>query len=287
VLGDTIELTCIRCGSFRISGTASSIINGTLSDIQIANISHWIVTNDEPTISSDDLEDLKKLPTPTVGEKARRLISHIESKYPKPGEFLSINRNDPKYYSIVGCYDRTEFIYILSSYLHENRQYLETFSLTNESASFKISPEGWAYIESLKGVNPDSQIGFIAMRFDNIMDPFLEIVRQAVLDARYNPLRVDDIEHNIDINDEIIAAIRQSRFVIADFTEQRAGVYFEAGYAKGLGLEVIWLCREDHFDNEHYNFIKWNEGNLDDLKEKLTNRISATIGKGSYSPEQN
>jgi len=54
--GDTIELTCKRCGSFRISGTASSIINGTLSNIQIANISHWIVTKDEPTSTGSTLD---------------------------------------------------------------------------------------------------------------------------------------------------------------------------------------------------------------------------------------
>jgi len=287
--GDRIELTCIRCDRFRISGTASGIINNTFSDTQIANISHWIVTNDEPTIGSDDLENLKTLPTPTVGEKARRLILHIASKHPKPGEFLSIDQNNPKYYSIVGCYDNAELIYILSSYLHKNRNYLETFSLSNDSVAFKISPEGWAYIESLKDINPDSQIGFIAMWFDKRMDVFFGEVSQAIIDAGYEPLRIDNKEHNNDINDEIIASIRQSKFVIADFTGQRPGVYFEAGYAKGLGLEVIWLCREDHFkdihfDNEHYNFIKWNENEFDRLKERLTNRIIATIGKGTYNP---
>jgi len=287
--GDRIELTCIRCDRFRISGTASGIINNTFSDTQIANISHWIVTNDEPTIGSDDLENLKTLPTPTVGEKARRLILHIASKHPKPGEFLSIDQNNPKYYSIVGCYDNAELIYILSSYLHKNRNYLETFSLSNDSVAFKISPEGCAYIESLKDINPDSQIGFIAMWFDKRMDVFFGEVSQAIIDAGYEPLRIDNKEHNNDINDEIIASIRQSKFVIADFTGQRPGVYFEAGYAKGLGLEVIWLCREDHFkdihfDNEHYNFIKWNENEFDRLKERLTNRIIATIGKGTYNP---
>ncbi len=35
------------------------------------------------------------------------------------------------------------------------------------------------------------------------------------------------------------------RFMIADFTGHRGGVYFEAGFAHGLGIPVIWTCRED------------------------------------------
>lgn len=289
--GNTTEVSCTRCGNFRITGTAIAMISGTLTNTQIANISHWIVTNDEPTISSNNLEDLKKLSTPTVGEKARRLMSFLAKNHPKPGQFIKgINYRDPFYYSLTGCFDDTEIIYILSSYLHVNRKYLETFSLSNDSVAFKISPEGWAYIESLKDINPDSQIGFIAMWFNDDLDPFLEVISQAVLDAGYEPLRIDNKEHNNDINDEIIASIRQSKFVIADFTGQRGGVYFEAGYAKGLGLEVLWLCKESdfknvHFDTSHYAFIRWNDS--DSLKKSLTDRIIATIGKGSYSPEQN
>ena len=64
-------------------------------------------------------------------------------------------------------------------------------------------------------------------------------------------------------------------------TGQRQGVYFEAGYALGMGIPVIWTCRSDeidkcHFDTRQYNHIVWETAG--DLKEKLTNRILATIG---------
>jgi hypothetical protein len=74
--------------------------------------------------------------------------------------------------------------------------------------------------------------------------------------------------------------------------------------ALGLGLPVIWTCREDwfndkaifkrnaivdgnkrevdscneghvHFDVNHYKFIIWSNG--EDLKKKLIDRIEATI----------
>jgi len=33
--------------------------------------------------------------------------------------------------------------------------------------------------------------------------------------------------------------------MICDLTGYRGGVYFEAGFAYGLGLEVIYTCRKD------------------------------------------
>src|SRR5436305_13402542 len=89
---------------------------------------------------------------------------------------------------------------------------------------------------------------------------------RAVRDAGYRPLRIDRKEHNNKIDDEIVAEIRRSKFVIADFTSEpdrpRGGVYFEAGYAMGFGTPVIWTCKEDlisqvHFDTRQFNHIIW------------------------------
>jgi len=59
---------------------------------------------------------------------------------------------------------------------------------------------------------------------------------------------------------------------VGDFTVDRGGIYFEAGYALGLGLPVIWLVREDelakvHFDNRQYNFVAWRDGALEELRD--------------------
>ena len=97
-----------------------------------------------------------------------------------------------------------------------------------------------------------------------------------------------DIDDRID--NEIVALIRQSKFIVADYTGQRGGVYFESGFAQGLGLPVIWTCREDdmenlHFDTSHFNFLPWEEDKLPEFEEKLKNRILAVIGKGTYNPD--
>ncbi len=100
-------------------------------------------------------------------------------------------------------------------------------------------------------------------------------------------MRIDQKEHINKIDDEIIAGIKQSRFLVADFTHgedgARGGVYYEAGFAHGLGLPVIFTCQKDsvdklHFDTNHYNHIVWTTP--EELREKLKNRILAVIGEG-------
>lgn len=106
-----------------------------------------------------------------------------------------------------------------------------------------------------------------------------------IRDAGYDPVRMDRVEHNNRIDDEIIAAIRRCKFLVADFTVNRGGIYFEAGFAMGLGRPVIWTLRKNekdevHFDNRQYNFIRWSPQKLSEPAEALKNRIEATIGRG-------
>jgi nucleoside 2-deoxyribosyltransferase len=100
----------------------------------------------------------------------------------------------------------------------------------------------------------------------------------------YKPYRIDHEEHVDRVDDKILSEIKRSKFIIADFTGQKHGVYFEAGYALGLGIPVIWICHEDeikanklHFDTRQFNHIGWTDEN--DLKEELINRIRVVIGE--------
>jgi len=118
-------------------------------------------------------------------------------------------------------------------------------------------------------------------------EAYLEGIQPALIDSGWKAMRIDKKEHNNKIDDEIIAEIRRSRFLIADFTcepkNARGGVYFEAGFALGLGLPVIWTCKETsladlHFDTRQYAHIVWKSPS--DLYTQLKDRIGATIGEG-------
>ncbi len=92
-----------------------------------------------------------------------------------------------------------------------------------------------------------------------------------------------DVLTNEDICHRIIVEIRKAQFVVADFTGLKAGVYFEAGFALGLGREVFWTARTDeiarvHFDTNHYQYIDWTT--YEELREKLHEKIVAVLGYG-------
>ena len=105
-----------------------------------------------------------------------------------------------------------------------------------------------------------------------------------VKNAGYQPYRTDAEPHIDRIDAKIIAEIRNSNFLVADVTKQRPGVYFEAGFAIGLGLPVFWAVREDdkdnvHFDTRQYNHIVWKTEQ--DLAEQMRDFIVAVLGKGA------
>jgi nucleoside 2-deoxyribosyltransferase len=135
---------------------------------------------------------------------------------------------------------------------------------------------------------PTAKQAFVAMWFDASMsDAYTQGIAPGIVDAGYEPLRIDRKDHNNRIDDEIISEIRRSRFLVADFTSgddgPRGGVYYEAGFAHGMGIPVIFACRSGrfdklHFDTRQYNHIGWTTPS--ELREALSRRISATIGDG-------
>ena len=75
--------------------------------------------------------------------------------------------------------------------------------------------------------------------------------------------------------------------MVADFTHgdngARGGVYYEAGFAHGLGIPVIYSCRADlmdelHFDTRQIYHVVWS--NPEELRIGLMQRIGALIGDG-------
>ncbi|MCH8029393.1 MAG: hypothetical protein IH874_05635 [Candidatus Dadabacteria bacterium] len=285
-------IVCERCGDYYISEIASNYQDfKSLNKRQIANASGWIRENQEFEIISTKIDFLKTLPTPSIPEKAEKLLLYVSKEFPYPGYVFTFlddgGKSKPLYFAISWSYDASDCRYIYYDYLFNEKKFLSYYDAPTEG--YKISPSGWAYIDELKRINPKSQQAFVAMWFDQKLDnAYSEAIRPGIVDAGYKPLRIDKHEHINKIDDEIIAQIRRSKFIVSDFTGQRGGVYFEAGYALGLGLPVIWLCEEIelekiHFDNRQYNFLPWEHDNLPELREKLQFRIEATIGRGDYT----
>jgi hypothetical protein len=158
------------------------------------------------------------------------------------------------------------------------------------AGGFYVRPTalGWQELDKLERTRTDSSQAFVAMWFhDSTNDAYFKGIAPALGATGYKPIRIDKKEHNNKIDDEIIAEIRRSRFLIADFICEsknvRGGVYYEAGFAQGLGIPVIWTCKDTalddlHIDTRQYAHIVWRDPS--DLYLQLKNRIGATIGDG-------
>lgn len=154
----------------------------------------------------------------------------------------------------------------------------------------QISPNGWAYglsIERWQVIEPTLTPGgepdrcFVAMWFDASLDEtYSSGFVRAIEACGFKPYRVKEDPTNKAITDRILSEIRRAHFVVADFTGQRQSVYYEAGFAHGLGREVIGCCKEGHtkdlaFDTRHLGHIVWKDAG--DLQTKLADSIRANI----------
>ena len=145
------------------------------------------------------------------------------------------------------------------------------------------------HVEEILGELGLSRQAFVAMWFHDSMDGVYEDgIKPAIEAAGYEAVRIDQQDFVGPVVDEIMAKIRKSRFVVADFTTgkkagARGGVYYEAGFAQGLGIDVIHTCRKGseqdlHFDTSHLNHLIWEDA--EDLRCRLQKRIEAVLGRG-------
>lgn len=207
-----------------------------------------------------------------------RVLLCLYRQFPNYGQWLK----DFSYYKFFAK-DEIEMGFILNSLISKN--YISGKINENGDGTprlqypYKITTEGWNEIEkSLHNVY--SRQVFIAMRFSPEMQPVREAIKRAIRDSGLEPTIIDEIEHINYIPLEILSTIKKSGFMIADLTEQNNGVYYEAGFAGGLNIPVIFTCKKDdvrHFDISQVNTILWK--NEDELYTLLVKRLLAIQGK--------
>ena len=156
-----------------------------------------------------------------------------------------------------------------------------------------VTTDGYSSVESLQADGKLDQC-FVALWFNEKTNALYDkAIAPAVAAIGYKPIRIDRQPNFLGkIDDQIIAEIRRSRFVIADFTHDERGargsVYYEAGFAHGLGIPVIFTCRDDqiddlHFDTNHFLHLPWPTDAPEELIEPLKSRIAANIGVGPHA----
>ena len=282
--GMMISCRCDICGDFVMEHLLSYTLRDK-KDIR-RKLSAWIRDikergEDPPELTKDNYSAiLGSIPDYSVLEKQERLLSVIARRSDYPGAAVRLTSYTD--YPLAWADNPKEFSFYMKSFV-ERGLVKGSIDDTWENYKIYITPEGWEYLEKSMKRPIETIQAFVAMSFSDKMESvYGNAIYPAIDKAGYRPYKVDREPHIDRIDVKIIAEIKNSRFLVADVTEQKAGVYFEAGYAMGIGLPVIWSVKKEdldnvHFDTRQYNHIVWETE--EELRETLYNFICAVIGK--------
>ena len=133
----------------------------------------------------------------------------------------------------------------------------------------------------------NSKTVFVIMSFnDEHRDSYYVAIHPTLKKLGFDPIRVDEIQHNNTVTKEIIEAIESSAFVVADLTGERPNVYYEVGYAHKADKEVVLLAKKGtaiHFDVAAINRIDYKD--YTDLCDSLEKRVKAVANRLGISNE--
>jgi hypothetical protein len=293
--GDFARYICLRCGEFILNGSAEATIGGFLSGkpTRRSLMSHTIrrmqvTSHPPPRISDTDLPSYwaaERLPPPQ--QRADNLIIWCGDNQEGPAWQAGTTVAEISAWigTEISSYPGREGLDWLNAQLKTESLY-EWWDPAPDEFHMRLTMPGWQRYHQLKKRDVDSRAAFMAMKFG---DPLLnkavdECFRPAVDRTGFLLRLLTDNQCAGLIDDQLLAAMLASRFIIADLSHGNQGAYWEAGFGEGLGLPVIYTCEttkwaesKTHFDTNHMVTIIWDPADLQKAQNLLTATIRATL----------
>jgi len=295
---------CPECGLFTISDKLQDISIKTYSVMHVFllnrknrfnktiffHLEGADCINDEKT-ECVAVESLEHLYPHTISERVDMILMNLSERIkvigdefviPGPGD--KMKRLYPLFFvdDSHGSNKLSQQIYSTKEIMKECGIIKHTNTLGDNENAYTFTADGWNRLIALQSETKVIAQAFIAMSFAPEMSSARVHIQRAISDHGYIPVVIDEKEYNGQIVPEMLYEIRRSKFVVADLTLHRNGVYYEAGYAQASGKAVIYTCKGTDFSDKHFdiaqeNIIKWVTEQ--ELYEKLLRRIESTIGK--------
>ena len=276
-------------GSYRISGPARvEIRHAALDDQTKAKLTTILIDlrgdgEAVPTVNSEVVERSPGVAALRSSDRANRLLRYVADRESQgQGEPVWLAYTDSGALAMSESWNQHQ-TRVLFEHL-EKQGFLTSVQRALEGAFWTVTVNGHNHLDETW--NPATTQVFVAMWFsDEMRDAYESGIAPGIRDAGFEPLRIDEQRDVDKIDDAILAEIDKSRFVVADMTHGadgvRGSVYYEAGYARGLGRDVIYCCRKDcvdglPFDTRQHRHIVWEAPT--DLRSELTETIRARIG---------
>jgi len=281
--GNRKSIECPRCGDFEIAAVALLEMRfPEMRKEERIKLSSWIRTKrpSDLVITNENLDDiLQNLPSYRISEQQLLLLQHLEDLTNYPGEQVQVPLDND--YTVIGAHNADELLFHLDEL--DGRGFIKNDKSMRRSRIVRVTmtASGWNFLADHPVLSDVGNQAFVAMSFSEPMKAaFYDGIKPALERAGYRAYPVDQDPHIQRIDTKIEHEIRNSAFVVADVTEQKQGVYYEAGFAKGLGRPVIWAVREDeldkvHFDTRQYSHIVWT--NETELQERLYHLVFSVL----------
>lgn len=250
--------------------------------------------NRVPEVTAESIEGALESPSLTAAERAGRLITFMASKCAPIDETVNLGNEDHRYSALAwsGATSDSELTSILCDLQGTQLIKPSVRASDDPSKRWTITPDGYSRITELVDCT-NSPLAFVAMScngsFTNI---YIRAIAPAIRNAGYVPVRSDGDKFKI--TDEVIAQIRRSRFLVANFTQHPnmvrddVAIYYATGLAHGLKIPVIFAAGygvRPSFETSAYDPIAWRDEELPALQSALTERILGIpeLGAGPFS----
>jgi len=150
--GDYLHQNCPRCGEFKLSGTAASMLRNRRSSEFIAKLSGWVRDHnrgtDVPMISSNVLKEVDDSKALSVTERSQRLLLEALRGQKKLGDHFNIN--EPRFIAASHSQDESEVGVLLRVLTEQN-----LMKATMKEDETEILPRGYTEAEKLEKEVPE------------------------------------------------------------------------------------------------------------------------------------
>jgi hypothetical protein len=278
----TYEVVCLVCGTYRLDGTLARhdllpvdpetrnrlyLLSGLTKAARLPIfVDHSTLESLRAGVPADK----------SVTDKIALMVRWFAERSTHVGHEIPTNRDVD--YPAAYCRNPEEWQALLGSIVGE-MGFLN--ARANAQTTVAVLLKGWEWLAD-KPKASGAKV-FVAMSFDPALNDVKSAIEIGIRTAGYDPLRVDEDPFVGGIPERIAGHIRESKFIVADLTGNRGGVYYEAGFAAGLSIPVLHTCVEGeqlHFDVQHLNFLRWQKAELGRFSERLRERVLALYGRG-------
>jgi hypothetical protein len=284
--GDWVGIACRRCGRFRVSSSlmASSAERSSMEGN--LRLSAFLRQQNEagtepPLLTTASLPSIvDDLPHHDPRTKLDLLLRLIHARTGTPGASVKLDTQLDA--PLAWIESPLEFELLLGE--------LEKRDLVEREHIPGTALRGSARVVRLTflGLDKTPRTGqvFVAMPFHPSREAdYTDGILPAIEDAGYRAYRVKDDPSGGKIDELILAEIRRSAFLVADASGQNVNVYFEAGFAEGLGRSVVWIVSRKQIESGPLPFDTQTVSHVvfetkDELRRELARVLVHRFGLG-------